>query len=152
MVWTKEEEESRKICEIELAPKYRELETDRIMGGIGYVFVEREMTEQPFASINIRDVKVKAMESKTRDYIIKPMEVSRKFKIGINKAKDKLLVTIWKGVRHVVHTSHHRYIVDNTKLNRKCLDAQFYTNHLLAKLIIWKGTQEPQFTVLEFSL
>ena len=33
----------------------------------------------------------------------------------------------------MVHTSHHRYIVDSIKLNRKCLDAQFYTNHLLAK-------------------
>ena len=40
LIQTKEEEESRKICEIARAPKVCELKNDRIMGSIGYVLVE----------------------------------------------------------------------------------------------------------------
>ena len=43
LVRTKEEEESHEICDIAQAPKVHEIETDRIMGGIGYVFVKRAM-------------------------------------------------------------------------------------------------------------
>ena len=58
----KEEEESRKICEIVQASKVCELKTDRIMGGVRDVFVEREMTERLIYGINVLDVKVNGME------------------------------------------------------------------------------------------
>ena len=62
LVWTKEEEESRKICEITRNPKNCELETDRIVSGIGYVFMDLVMTELLVSSINIWDVNFKAVE------------------------------------------------------------------------------------------
>ena len=48
-------------------------------------------------------------------------------------AKDTLRVTTHKGIRHAVHPLHCRYSVDNVQLNRKCLNVQFYTDHLLVK-------------------
>ena len=72
LVQIKKEEESRKICDIEWTPKIRELETDIIMGDIGDVSIERVITELLVASINVWDVKVKAMESNTRHSVITP--------------------------------------------------------------------------------
>ena len=70
-----------------------ELETERIMGSIGDELVKQAMTELLFSGIKIRYVKVKAMGSKTIHSIITPEELSRKFSIGIDKAKDTLRVT-----------------------------------------------------------
>ena len=52
-VWTQEWWEIHKICEIAQAQKVCELKTDRIMGGIEDVSVERSMIERVVASINI---------------------------------------------------------------------------------------------------
>ena len=133
LVRTKEEEESRKICEIARAPKVYELETDGIMGSIGYMFVERAMIEQLIASINVWCVKVKDIESNARHSVINPEEVSRKFNIGINRLKYTLRVTTQTCIRHAVHPLHRIYRVYNIQLNRKRLDAKLYTDHLLAK-------------------
>ena len=103
------------------------------MSGIGDVFVERAMTELLVASINILDVNVKAVESNNRHSVITPEEVSHKFYIVIEKAKYMLRVKTQKRIRHAVHPLHCRYRVDNMQLNRKCLNAQFCTYHLLSK-------------------
>ena len=71
-VRTMEEEEIRKICEIVWAPKVLDIETDKIMGSIGYVFLGREITEQIVARINVRYMKVNAVESKTIHSVIAP--------------------------------------------------------------------------------
>ena len=101
------------------------------------------MTGRLIDSINMRGVKVKVMESNTRHYVITPDEVSRKLKIGIKKAKEMLRLTTQKGIRHAVHTLHRRYIFDNMHLNRKRLNAQFYTDHLLDKTKPLEGNMGP---------
>ena len=106
LVRTNEEEESRKICKIARDPKVRELETDRIMGCIGGVFMEQAMIERLDDSINVRDVKVKEMESKIRHSIIKCKEVSQKCNIRIKNMKDTLIVTTQKGIIHALHPLH----------------------------------------------
>ena len=52
----------------------RELETDRIMGGIGDVFVEKMMKKLLVTGINVQNVKVNEMESKTENSVITPDE------------------------------------------------------------------------------
>ena len=103
------------------------------MGFIGDVFVDQAMTEQLVAIINVRYMKVKAVESKTRHFIITPKEVSRKLNIRVEKSKDTLRVTTQNWIRHAVHPFHRRYIVDNIQLDRKRLNMKFYNEHLLAK-------------------
>ena len=83
-----------------------ELKTDRTMGGIGDLFMEKAMIELLVAVINVRYAKVNAMESKTRHSVINPEEVSRNFSIGIEKVKEILRVTTQKGIRHAVHPFH----------------------------------------------
>ena len=73
------------------------------------------------------------MESKTRHSVITAGEVPWKVNVGIENLKDMLIVKTKKGIIHVVHPLHHIYIVDNIQLNRKCLNAQFYTEYLLHK-------------------
>ncbi len=133
-VRTKEEEDSRMICEIARQPPAHEFKIDHIMGDLGDVFVERSMTERLVANINVRQVsQVNEVVSKTRHLAITPEEVSRKFNIGIEKAKQTLKVTTQLGIRHAVHPLHQRYRVDHLNPNRKRLNAQFYTDHLVAK-------------------
>ena len=49
------------------------------------------------------------METNTRKYVIVTEEVSWKFNIGIEKAKEKLGITTQKGPLHVVHPLYHIY-------------------------------------------
>ena len=79
------------------------------------------------------------MESNTRHSVITRKEASQKYNIGIKKMKDTFIVTTQKGIIHAVHPLYHRYIVDNTQLNRKCLNAQFYTDHLLGEINYLEG-------------
>ena len=85
------------------------------------------------ARVNIQDVKVKEMESKNRNSVITSNGVSWKFNIGIEKAKGNLRVKTQKEIMHTAHPLHHIYRVDNMQLNRIFPNAQFYTDHLLAK-------------------
>ena len=52
----------------------RELETDRIMDGIGDVSVEKMMKKLLVTGINVQNVKVNEMESKTENSVITPDE------------------------------------------------------------------------------
>ena len=65
--------------------------------------------------------------------------MSRKFSIGTDTAKNTLIVTTKKCIRHVVYPLNRRYRVDNMQLNRKRLNMQFYTDHLLAKTSYLEG-------------
>ena len=113
MVRNKEEEEIHKKCEIARDPKFCYLETDRILGGIKDVFVERATKELFVASIKVGDVKLKTTKSKTRHSVITPEEMSWKFNIGIDKAKEMLKLTTQKGIGHAVHSLQRIYRVDN---------------------------------------
>ena len=151
---TKEEEGCRKICEISMKDPTSVCEIDQIMGEIGDSFVERKMTERLIANVNVKEANrapvkrqvelpplpsdhynrlASELASKKRHSAITPEEVSRKFNIGIEKAKETLRVTTQRGIRHAVHPLHRRYRVDHMQLNRKRLNAQFYTDHLPAK-------------------
>ena len=79
------------------------------------------------------------MESKTRHSAITPEELSWKFNIEIEKAKDTLRLTTQKGIRHELYPLHCIYIVDNIQLNRKRLNAQFYTDQVFPKTKYLEG-------------
>ena len=114
---TKKEEEFRNIGEIVMQPQDRDFETDKIMGGISDLFVEQAMAEMLIANVNVHKVKkmsisekpealasdqynrrVSEMASNTRHSSHTPEEVSRKFNIGIEKAKETITVTTHRGI------------------------------------------------------
>ena len=153
-IQTKEEEEFRAISEIARANKPPLLthKLDIHLGGISDWLVEQTMTERLIASVNIKGVnklkpreeqkpllpnhysiRVSEIASKTRHSVHSPEEVSRKFNIGIERAKETLKVTTQKGIRHAVHPLHRRYRFNHMQFNRKSLNEQFYCYHLVAK-------------------
>ena len=103
------------------------------MGSIRKVFVERVMTERLVSGINVWYVKVHDIESKRIHCVITTEEVSPKFNIDIKNVKYILRVTTRKVIRNAVHPLKLRYQVHHMNLNRKRLNAQLYTDHLMAK-------------------
>ena len=82
-VCTKEKQESRKICDISLAPKLYNLETEIIVGGIGDMSIERAMAELLVAIINFWDVKFKEMESNTNTPSLRLRKYSGNSTLGL---------------------------------------------------------------------
>ena len=60
------------------------------MGRIGDLFLQHGMTERLIAGINVWNVKINLMDSKTRHSVITPGEVSLKFEIGIEKCEGHI--------------------------------------------------------------
>ena len=114
-------------------PKFCDFASDIIMGVIGDVFVKQMMKKRLVTGINVHDVKVNEMESKTENSVITPDEVSWKFSIRIEKAKDTVIVATQKGIRRAVHILHRIYQVYHMQLSRNHLNSQLYTDHLLTK-------------------
>jgi hypothetical protein len=66
---------------------------------------------------------------------VTPEEVARKFKCGLDTAKQTLKTTTqYAGVRHAIHPLHCRYRVDHLDLNRRRLHDIFYTDTLFSKV------------------
>ena len=82
---------------------------------------------------------ISEVASNTRHSGHTPREVSRKFDIGIERAKETIKVTMQKGIHHAVHPLHHRYHVYHMQFNRKRLNVQFYCDHLEAKTKSFDG-------------
>ena len=77
--------------------------------------------------------RVSKIASNTRYSTHTPEEASRKFNIGIERAKETIKVKTKKGIHHALHPLHQFYRVDHMNFNRKRLNGQFYCNHLVAK-------------------
>ena len=84
-------------------------------------------------------IRVRKIASKTRYSVHSPEEVSRKFNIGIERAKETLKVTTQKCIIRAVHPLHRRYRVDHIQFNRKRLNRQLYCDHLVAKTKSFDG-------------
>lgn len=64
---------------------------------------------------------------------ITPEEVSKKFGVGLETAKDTLKVTTQRGIRHAVHPIHRRYRTDHLDLHRKRLGGVWQMDTLVAR-------------------
>ena len=61
--------------------------------------------------------KVSELSSNTRHFSHTAEKVSRKFNIGIERAKTTINVTTQRGILHDVHSLHCRYRTDHMKFN-----------------------------------
>ena len=88
----------------------------------------RVSTVQSSTPLEMRNYnrRISEIESKTRHSTHTPEELSRKFNIGIERAKETIKVTTQKRIRHAVHPFHRRYCVDHMQFNLKRLNGQFY--------------------------
>jgi hypothetical protein len=72
-------------------------------------------------------------------------EVARKFKCGIEAARQTLKATTQFGIRHAIHPLHRRYRVDTHNFNRRRLNDVFYTDTLFSKVKSLNGNVCAQF-------
>ncbi len=67
------------------------------------------------------------------------LNLSRKWNIGLEMAKQTLQVTTQRGVRTAVHLLHRQYCVDHLHLNRRRLNGDWFTDTLFSKVISIQG-------------
>mgnify|MGYP003502375870 FL=1 len=65
---------------------------------------------------------------------VTPEELSRKWNVGLQTAKDTLRVTTQKGIRTAIHPMTRRDRVDHLHLHRQRLKGTWYTDTLLSKV------------------
>ena len=70
--------------------------------------------------------KVSELSSNTPHSTHPAKEVSRKFNIGIERAKTTIKITTQKGICHAVHPLLFRYRADHMKFNIIRLNGNFY--------------------------
>ena len=76
--------------------------------------------------------KVSELDSNTWHSTHTTEEVSRKFNIGIERAKATIKVTTQRGIRHDVHPLHCRYRADHMQFKQRRLNGQLYCDYLEA--------------------
>ena len=106
--------------------------------GIGHVSalltptgISRELAARP---------SVKQVET-SRHSQVTPEALSRKWKVGLETARNTLRVTTQQGIRTAVSPITRRYRVDNLALHRHRLDARIHTDTLFSKTLSLSGNK-----------
>jgi hypothetical protein len=94
---------------------------------------------------------VSAIGSKTRHPVVSPKELSRKWRVGVNKARQTLKATTQRGIRTAAHPLTRRCRADHFSLRCGRLNAQFYSDTVFATTKSLKGDKSAQvFTAKDF--
>jgi hypothetical protein len=83
---------------------------------------EQLLYERMISSVNITSTRhLNELHSKGRHSIFTPEHVAKLFNVGLGMAKDILVTTTQKGIRHSVMPLNRRYRVDHIHLNLQYL-------------------------------
>jgi hypothetical protein len=146
---TKEDAEMRSIKSLmmwQVDGKTHGEETDAELGKISCVYDEKEFRDGLVSAVQIammyqEDVneieykwKVHGVITNDRHSKVTPKELSHKWNIGLQTAKDTLRVTTQKGIHTVIHPMTWRVRVNHLHLHRQRLRGTWYTDTLLSKV------------------
>jgi hypothetical protein len=121
-------------------------EMEASLGKISRVYSEQEFRDGLISAVQVatsyrEDVdkmeygrKAYAVITNERHSKVTPEELSRKWSIGLQTAKDTLRVTTQKGIRTAIHPMTRRVRVDHLHLHRPRLRGTWYTDTLLSKV------------------
>ena len=87
----------------------------------------------------MNEKKISSVNTQTRHSEITPKELARKWRIGLQAAKDTLKVTTQHGIRHAIHPLKRRYRTDHMSLSYRRLNTRMYSDTLFAKVTSLKG-------------
>jgi hypothetical protein len=90
-------------------------------------------------TVHAESAEISATFTSERHSSVNFENLSRKWNIGLETAKQTLLVTTQRGVRTAVHPLHRRYCVDHLHLNRQRLNGDWFTYTLFLKVVSIKG-------------
>jgi hypothetical protein len=121
-------------------------ETDAELGKISRVYYEKEFRDGLVSAVQVATTyrehvneieykrRVHGVITNDRHSKVTPEELSRKWNIGLQTAKDTLKVTTQKGIRTAIHPMSRRVRVDHLHLHRQRLRGTWYTDTLLSKV------------------
>jgi hypothetical protein len=89
----------------------------------------------------IKKIKELSFLTMDRHYKVGPEELSRKWTISLQMAKDMLEVTMQHGVWMVVHPMSRRLRVDHLHLHRPRLQGMWFLDTLIAKVKLLLGNK-----------
>jgi hypothetical protein len=142
--------------------EFDESETDRLLVGISSSLTLESVLPRILSSIRVAiylpdnpqgaDTRaVSLLGSKTRHLVVTAEELSRKWRVGINTARQTLKATTQRGIRTAVHPLTRRYRTDHFSLRYRRLNAQFYSDTVFATTKSLKGNKCAQvFTAKDF--
>jgi hypothetical protein len=103
--------------------------TDNPLRGLSDVFDESSMMQRMISAVNIS-----YLGAKNRHAQITVEEVARKFRCGLETAKQTLKATTQYGVRQAIHPLRRMYRVDHIDINCRRLRDTFYMDTLFSKV------------------
>jgi hypothetical protein len=137
-------------------------ESDIVLASVSSTLTMETMLPRILSSIRVAtylpqnpqeddDRKISAVGSKTRHSDVTPEELSRKWRVGIDTARQTLKVTTQLGVRTAVHPLTRRYRTDHFTLRYKRLNETFYSDTMFATTKSLKGNRCAQiFSTKDF--
>jgi hypothetical protein len=127
---------------------YREAEYDILLASCSPVYSERTLIQRLVASVRIascyeEDDKdslmdeaelrtIAAVDTRARHTALSVEEVSRKFGVGLETARNTLKATTQYGIHHAVHPLSRRYGTDIMQSKRKRLNDTFYSDMMFS--------------------
>jgi hypothetical protein len=114
--------------------------TDNPLCGISDAYDESIMLQHMISAVKIsRTSNVSYLGTKNRHSQITAEEVARKFRCGLETARQTLRSTTQHGVRQAIHPLHCMYRVDHIDINRRRLNDTFYMDTLFLKVTSSRG-------------
>ena len=134
---------------------YGEAEYDILLASCSPVYSERTLIQRLVASVRIalcyedddRDSlmneaelrTIAAVDTRARHTALSVEEVSRKFGVGLETARNTLKATTQYGIRHAVHPLSRRYRTDILQSKRKRLNDTFYSDTMFSGIKSIRG-------------
>jgi hypothetical protein len=107
------------------------------LSSVSDVYDDPTFLTRVIGAVNIHDIRTRNtayIGVRDRHSHVSVEEVARKFKCGIEAARQTLKATTQLGIRHAIHPLHRRYRVDTHNFNRRRLNDVFYTDTLFSKV------------------
>ena len=163
-----EEEHQRLIASVKIDPQtigaerpeepqlqFGEAEYDVLLASCSAVYSERTLIQRLIASVRVVSCyedeedslmheaaeprKMAAVDIRARHTELSAEEVSKKFGIGIETARNTLKATTQHGIRHAMHPLSRRYRTDIMQSKRKRLNDTFYSDTMFSGIKSIRG-------------
>jgi hypothetical protein len=107
---------------------------DMLLSHVSEALSDHTMLPRMISAIQVESAQsVGMLTSKTRHSAVSPEELSRKWRIGLETARNTLKATTQYGVRHATNPLRRRYRTDLLLTKYRRLNSTFYTDMMFSK-------------------
>jgi hypothetical protein len=118
----------------------RKSEVSAVLSAVSSTLVDDEFVRGMEESVRITSaVASSTVRTKSRHSTMEPMELSRRWGIGLLTAQKTLRVTTQRGLRTAVHPLHRRYRTQQQQLRYNRLNSKFYSDTMFSSSVSVRG-------------